>query len=159
LQEVSGACTRNVLNEAAKVPLIPVPDVGVQPRYATQCDFGSHGDSFESNGSEQTADRRVGIAGPNRDEDIVAFIGVQMRLSGSRERPSQAGFVPKLLHVTTPYNSMGRSVAVGNIRSYAAVQTFSYLSSLAAITRRDRRCCLESSPVPTGRPCACDPQS
>jgi hypothetical protein len=72
------------VNERTKVPLVLVAYGGVEPRLATQHDVGSHGDSFESDRSEQIANRRVRFTGANRDEDAVALIRVQMRLASPR---------------------------------------------------------------------------
>ncbi len=127
---MSGACTRNVLNEAAKVPLIPVPGVGVQPRYATQCDFGSHGDSFESNGSEQTADRRVSIAGPNRDKDIVAFIGVQMPFAARASAQAKLASCPSCSTsqpLTIRWAAASESGTFAVMRRYKRFRNFHHL--------------------------------
>ena len=65
-----------------EVPLIFVPVIGVQPRYARSHQIGSETDTLEGNKSEQPANRRQRFASTDRHKDGVAFSGVQVRLCG-----------------------------------------------------------------------------
>jgi hypothetical protein len=73
--------------EAAKMLLLLVARIGVEPRRTPLHQIGMQRDLFGYNQFEQPADCRERVAGSDDDEDVVAFTSVQARLGGLDERP------------------------------------------------------------------------
>src|ERR1700730_712481 len=82
-----------VLDEATKVPLIVVPNVGVQPRCALLHQIWSQGDALYGDRFEQMANRCECVASADCCKDVVTFKGAQVRLDSFSERPCQVGFL------------------------------------------------------------------
>jgi len=82
-----------VLDEATKVPLVLVPNVGVQPRYALLRQIGSQRDSLGGDRCDQTPNRCECFTSADCDIDIAAFNRAQVRLDGFSERPCQGSFL------------------------------------------------------------------
>jgi len=91
-----------VVNEAMKVPLVVVPNVGVQPRCAQLHQIGWQGDSFDGDRFDQTPNRCECFASADCDKDIAAFNRAKMRLDGFSERPCQRGFLHEQRHGQRP---------------------------------------------------------
>lgn len=87
-----------VLDEATKVPLVVVPNVGMQPRCALLHQIGSQGDALYGDRFEQMANRWECVTGADCSEDVVAFKGAQVRLDGFSERPCQVDFLHNARH-------------------------------------------------------------
>jgi hypothetical protein len=71
-----------LLDEATKVPLVLVPNVGAQPRGALLHQIGSQGDSLDSDQFEQTPNRCECVTSADCHEDVIEFSRAQVRLDG-----------------------------------------------------------------------------
>jgi hypothetical protein len=85
-RNLSSEWRHKALDQATKVPLLLVPDVGVQPRYAPPHQIGRQGNSFDGNPFEKTADRRERVTGADCHKDMIAFTHVQLRPHRCRRR-------------------------------------------------------------------------
>lgn len=97
-RNVRRAWNQIVLDEATKVPLVVVPNVGVQPRCALLHQIGSQGDALYGDRFEQMANRCECVTSADCCKDVVSFKGAQVRLDGVSERPCQVGFLHNSRH-------------------------------------------------------------
>jgi hypothetical protein len=87
-----------VLDEATKVPLVVVPNVGVQPRCALLHQIGSQGDALYGDRFEEVTNRWECVTSADCCKDVVTFKGAQVRFDGFSERPCQVGFLNDSRH-------------------------------------------------------------
>jgi hypothetical protein len=87
-----------VLDEVTKVPLVVVPNVGMQPSCALLHQIGSQGDALYGDRFDQMANRCECVTSADCCKEVVTFKGAQVRLDGFSERPCQVGFLHNSRH-------------------------------------------------------------
>ena len=145
-----------VLDEATKVALVAVPNVGVQPRCALLHQIGSQGDARYGDRFEQMANRCECITSADCCKDVVSFKGAQVRLDGFQRAPMPSWF-PAQFAPWLPFARIPHWPRAGAQRGAnpGAAHGFSKAATESAehpMFNRDCHVSQGSFPVPTGRP-------